>query len=52
MNADEFRKLLLEQKSDEIVDNFILTDDPGPYTTKRALTAIEDLAKIVFGLTD
>lgn len=51
MNAAEFRKLLLEQPCDEIVDNFILTDDPGPYTTRQALTAIEDRAKAVFGLT-
>ncbi len=51
MNADEFRKLLLDKQCDEIVDNFILTDDPGPYTTRQALTEIEDRSKAVFGLT-
>ena len=50
MTPAEFRKLLLEQSADEIVENVLLTDDPGPYTSKEALGALETKAKAVFGL--
>jgi hypothetical protein len=37
---------------EEIVDQFILTNDPGPYATKEGLSALESRIRATFGLTD
>jgi len=40
MTPEEFRERLLGLPSDEFVEQFILTDEPGPYTTREALSAL------------
>lgn len=52
MNPDEFRQLLREKSAGDIVDACLVTDDPGPFTTKAALAHLEASARIAFGLTD
>jgi len=52
MTPEDFRKLLREKDADEIVDACLVTDDPGPYTTKEALAHLEQQARIAFELKD
>jgi hypothetical protein len=52
MTSDEFRRLLLERTADEIVESVLLTDDPGPHTSREALGELEAKARTVFGLND
>ncbi len=52
INAEQFRKILQEREPDDIVENIILADDPGPYTTREALSAIERRARAAFALED
>lgn len=51
MNPSEFRKLLLTQPAGEIVENVLLTDEPGPFTSKEALGALETKVRAVFGMS-
>ena len=48
----EFKKLLLDLPAAQIVDEYVLSDDPGPYTTRDALNLLRERARGVFGLTD
>ena len=52
MTPEEFRESLVSLPSDEIVDKFILTDDPGPYTSREALAELEAQIRAKFGLID
>lgn len=50
MTPDEFRGLLLDKTAAEIVESYILTDDPGPYIDREALGVLERQARATFGL--
>lgn len=51
MTSDEFRDQLLNIPSEEIVEKFILTDDPGPHTSKDALSHLETRIRATFSLS-
>lgn len=51
MTPDDFKKLLLDLPAAQIVDEYVLSDDPGPYTSKDALNVLRERARSVFGLT-
>lgn len=48
--SDEFRNQLLNLSSGEVVDQFILTDDPGPHTSREALSYLETKIRDKFSL--
>ena len=50
MTTAEFRDLLRSKSAEEIVDTYILSDDPGPFTSREALNLLEDHARVSFGL--
>lgn len=52
MNPEEFRKHLRQLPSEEIVDQIILSDDPGPYTSREALAEFQARVRAKFGLTE
>ncbi len=52
MTPDEFRQRLLHLPPDEIVDQFILSDDPGPFTSREALSNLEAQIRAKFGLLE
>lgn len=51
MTSDEFRKQLLSISADEIVERFIMTDDPGLYTSREALSHLEARIRATFSLS-
>ncbi len=52
MTSDEFRQYLLHLSAAEIVDQFILSEDPGPHTSREALSNLEAQIRAKFGLLD
>jgi hypothetical protein len=52
MTPDEFRQLLIQNTADEIVEDIILADEPGPHTSREALDFLESKAKLAFGLNE
>ena len=52
MRPDEFRELLCRKTAEEIVETHILSDEPGPFTTKDALGFLEKQARITFRLQE
>lgn len=51
MTAAEFKAQLLTRDAGDIVEEIILADHPGPFTTTVALTSIEELARATFGIS-
>lgn len=52
MTADEFRTQLLQLAPDEIVDQIILADNPGPYLSNEALSEFQGKIRAKFDLKD
>lgn len=52
MTPDEFRELLRSKTAEEIVETHIISDDPGPFTTRDALKLLEEEARVTFGLQE
>lgn len=52
MTPSEFRELLRSKTAEEIVDTYILSDDPGPFTSRDALGLLENQARAIFGLQE
>jgi hypothetical protein len=52
MTSDEFRELLRSKTAEEIVETYILSDDPGPVTTRDALGVLELQVRGIFGLQE
>jgi hypothetical protein len=52
MTPVEFRQLLRSKTAEEIVETYILSDDPGPFTTRDALGLLEMQARVIFGLQE
>jgi hypothetical protein len=52
MTPDQFRQLLRSKTAEEIVETYILSDDPGPFTTRDALGLLEMQARVIFGLQE
>jgi hypothetical protein len=50
MTPDEFRELLRNETAEQIVETHILSDDPGPFTTRDALKLLEEEARVTFRL--
>jgi hypothetical protein len=51
MTPADFKELLRDKTAEEIVETYILSDDPGPYATRDALGLLERRARVRFGLT-
>lgn len=52
MTPNEFRELLRSKSAEEIVETYILSDEPGPFITRDALRLLEKEARITFRLQD
>lgn len=52
MTPEEFKNHLLNMQSEEIVEQFILTEDPGPHTSREALAALEARIRSSFDLME
>ncbi len=50
MTPEDFRIQLLRMPADEIVDQIILTTDPGPHTSREALSELETRIRAKFDL--
>ena len=50
MTPNEFRGLLRSKTAEEIVDTYILSEDPGPFTTREDLGLLESQARTTFQL--
>lgn len=52
MTPDDFRQLLRSKTAEEIVETHIISDDPGPFTTRNALGLLEAQARVMFRLQE
>lgn len=52
MTPDDFRELLRSKTAEEIVESHIMTDEPGPFTTRDALGLLETQARATFRLQE
>ena len=50
MTPEEFRELLLQQSPEDIVDQYILTEDPGPHISRAALDKLQIRIREVFAV--
>lgn len=50
MTPDEFRAILAQRSADAVVDDLILTDDPGPYLSRDALEFLIGKARSAFDI--
>jgi len=50
MTPEDFKRLLITMTAEEIVDAYLVNDDPGPNVDWEALRFLEEQARVVFGL--
>jgi len=52
VTPDDFKKLLRDLSAAQIVEEHLLSDDPGAHTTREALNHLRERARMVFGISD